>query len=148
MFYRAIAFNRPLGDWNVSNATTLVAMFYRLPLFNQDLSAWDTRKVTVFAYMFEQATAFKQNCGAWNVEAGANFTQMFYLGNINDTGTTANYDALLVGWAAQNVQNSKSFHAGSSKYSVGTGKPARDHLTLAIGSGGHGWTITDGGVGP
>ena len=67
--------------------------------------------------------------------------------NINATGTATNYDATLVAWAAAAVPNSLTFHGGTSKYSAaGGGTAARAHLVLAVGSGGHGWTITaDGG---
>lgn len=75
--------------------------------------------------------------GEWNVETVYNFTSMFN----GTTLTTANYDSLLIGWGAQNVQDGLSFHGGGSKYtSGGAAETARTHLINV-----HGWTITDGG---
>jgi hypothetical protein len=59
--------------------------------------------------------------------------------NINETGTTTRYDALLNSWAAQAFQPNVPFHAGTAKYSA-AGSAARDTLVAA------GWTITDGGL--
>jgi hypothetical protein len=53
---------------------------------------------------------------------------------------TANYDAILIAWAAQAVQDNVVAGFGSAKYSAGAAKDARDHLT-----GTHSWSITDGG---
>ncbi len=67
--------------------------------------------------------------------------------------STANYDATLIAFDAFVLANgtpkSISFHGGGSTYTGGgAAEAARDRLTLAIGSGGWGWTITDGGVAP
>jgi hypothetical protein len=75
--------------------------------------------------------------GEWNVETVTNMLNMFNA----TTLSTSNYDSLLVGWGAQNVQNGLSFHGGGSKYtSGGAAEAARTHLINV-----HGWTITDGG---
>lgn len=42
---QAWAFNQPIGNWNVSNVTTMGNMFTR-SRFAQDISDWDIRKVT------------------------------------------------------------------------------------------------------
>jgi hypothetical protein len=54
------------------------------------------------------------------------------------TLSTANYDALLIGWEAQAVQNNVVFNGGGSKYSAGAA--ARAALIAD-----HSWSITDGG---
>ena len=56
------------------------------------------------------------------------------------TLSTANYDALLIGWEGQEVQNGVFFHGGDSKYSDGGAEDARSRLISE-----HGWTIDDGG---
>jgi len=54
--------------------------------------------------------------------------------------------AMLISWANQDVKNSVIFNAGDAKYTGGgAAAAARAALVLAVGSGGHGWTITDGG---
>jgi hypothetical protein len=55
--------------------------------------------------------------------------------------SVANYDALLVGWNAQNPQANLTFDGGFSKYCAIT---EHDNLTSNLG---HKWTITDAGLG-
>jgi hypothetical protein len=87
---------------------------------------------------------FKQDLSHLKIDALTDATDMMMGTNINDTGTTTRYDALLVAWAAYTPKNaSVSFNAGSTtKYSAATGEPARDILTGAPNN----WTIADGGV--
>jgi hypothetical protein len=54
--------------------------------------------------------------------------------------STANYDSLLNGWAAQTVQNSVTFSGGNSTYSS-TGQTGRNTLVNT-----YSWSITDGGL--
>ena len=99
--------------------------------------------------MFQQAPAFNQDIGGWDVSAVTTMFRMFLSGGLSN----ANYDNILVGWtgwtsgaATKSLQNSVPFHAGSAKYSSGDPADARAWLELATGSGGKGWTITDGGA--
>jgi hypothetical protein len=56
------------------------------------------------------------------------------------TLSTANYDALLIGWDAQNLQPNVTFSGGNSQYSAGAATTARTNMT-----DNDGWIITDGG---
>jgi hypothetical protein len=56
------------------------------------------------------------------------------------TLSTANYDALLIGWDALELQNNVNFHAGYSAYSSTAAITARANI-ISTDS----WTITDGG---
>lgn len=145
MFGGASSFNQPLNSWNTSSATNMSNMFLNASVFNQDISSWDVSHVTTMSDMFNGCYSFKQNIGAWSPLALTNGSNMFNGANLNTTGTTTNYDALLNDWASKALQNSVTFHGGSSKYSA-AGTASRLHLTTAVGSGGHGWTITDGGL--
>jgi hypothetical protein len=87
-------------------------------------------------YMFYGATSFDQNLGAWDITSVANMTGMF----TGVTLSTANYDALLIGWEGQAVSNNVTFSGGNSKYSAGAAATARQALIDD-----HSWTITDGG---
>ena len=61
MFYNADSFNKPIGNWNTSNVSTLASMFFSSLNFNQDISsslqtvgsntyiAWDVENVTNFS---------------------------------------------------------------------------------------------------
>jgi hypothetical protein len=91
-------------------------------------------------WMFRNASAFKRDVGTWNVSAAVNFTDMFNGCNINEAGTTTNYDNLLTGWASRPVVSDRSFNGGTSKYGADAVND-RDILRNAPNN----WTITDGG---
>ena len=58
---------------------------------------------------------------------------------LNVTLSTANYNAILIGWEAQTEQADVEFHGGSSQYSAGDAATARAALVTS------GWDIADGG---
>ncbi|MEI6143258.1 MAG: BspA family leucine-rich repeat surface protein [Mariniphaga sp.] len=136
MFESASAFNQPIGNWNVGNATTMESMFDYASLFNQDLTNWNVSKVTDLSWMFSGASVFNQNLGSWNIGSVTAMEDMFK----GVTLSTANYDAILIAWAAKTLQNDVIFSGGNSKYSC-TAVPARAVLTGTPNT----WTITDGG---
>ena len=121
-------------------------MFFDATSFNQDLSSWNTSNVRSFNRMFEGATSFDQNIGSWDVTSIVAFaggaTNMFGATGTSKAVTlsTANYDALLIGWAAQSVNSGILFSGGDSQYTAG-GAAATARATLVTA----GWTITDGG---
>mgnify|MGYP000870022633 FL=1 len=137
LFSRNKAFNQNIGGWNVSKVTNMSSMFIYADKFNQDISSWDVSNVTNMKWMFCNAKAFDQNIGGWNITSVTDMTEMF----LGATLSTANYNNILIGWAAQTVKNNVSFHGGNSQYSPGAAADARAVLT-----GTYNWTITDGGV--
>ncbi len=136
MFFGAAAFNQNLAAWNTSKVTNMSSMFSNAVAFNQDIAAWDTSKVLYMLTMFNGAVAFNQNLGSWNVGALTSASGMFS----GITLTSANYDALLTGWADQSVQPNVVFDGGHSRFNSVAAEMHRAILT----SGSH-WTITDGG---
>ena len=130
-------FNQYIGNWNVSNVTDMSYMFGLASAFNQNIGNWNVSKVTNMSYMFYIASVFNQNVGSWNIAAVTNMATMFN----GVTLSTANYDALLTGWAAKTVQTGLTFDGGSSKYSC-SAAASRAVLTSAPKN----WTITDGGT--
>jgi len=61
---------------------------------------------------------------------------------VNITLSTANYNALLVGWEAQSVQTGVALHGGNSKYTAAPSDAATARAALIAD---HSWVITDGG---
>lgn len=163
MFQNADAFNQPLDLWNTGAVLTMEEMFINADLFNGDITTWDTSMVVTFEGMFQNADAFNQDISGWDTGAATTFERMFRdnggvfdqdLGSwdvtalldasnmfLNSSLSTANYDALLVGWEGQAVQNNVTLHGGSSNYTgAGAGGTARAALIAD-----HSWAISDGG---
>jgi surface protein len=83
--------------------------------------------------MFYAATAFNQDLSAWDVSSVTNMNFLF-----NGTLSTENYDAILNGWAAQEVQSIVTLGVGNTTTYCAGGK-GRATLENKY------WTITDGG---
>lgn len=71
-----MAFNQPIGSWNISKFNSLSAFFRRCVSFNQDLT-WDTSNVTACNSAFQDATVFNKNISSWNVSNVTTFNSMF-----------------------------------------------------------------------
>ena len=174
MFFGASSFNQDISNWNVSGVTNMTNMFHTATSFNQDIGSWNVSSVTTMQNMFYTATSFNQDIGSWNVSSVTNMSGMLFnadgmsaanLGAVKDwtitaltDGTvfqanctnsmsTADYDALLIAWEAQAPNNNVTIHFNAATYTAGgAAEAARTSLTTAVGSGGYGWTITDGGT--
>ncbi len=114
MFNGATSFNKPLSLWNINPAQNpdMSQMFMNATSFDQDISAWDVSGTVLFDLFMSGATAF----------------------------STANYDALLIAWAALTVQEFINIEFASEYTPGGAAEAARNTLTTT-----YSWTITDGG---
>ncbi|NER13775.1 BspA family leucine-rich repeat surface protein [Leptobacterium flavescens] len=127
-----------IEDWDTSEVTNMGSMFTEAPEFNQDIGNWDVGKVTNMAFMFHGAVNFDQNIGNWDIRRVIDMNSMFG----REAGlSNENYNALLEGWGAQEVQQNVVFDAGNSTYTIGS--PAEIARTNLIEN--DGWRITDGG---
>ena len=139
MFADNSDFNQNISTWNTSNVANMSVMFSGATTFNQNIGSWDVSKVTNMEFMFRSASAFNQNIGSWDVEAVTNLRFI-----LNGTAlSTPNYDALLIGWDALELQNNLFFFsAGAAKYSAGAGATARANIIATDN-----WIIfSDGGL--
>lgn len=114
-------------------------MFRGCTNLNAATTAFDTSQVSDMRFLFQDCTSLKQSFAHFRIPSLTSATSMFSGCDINETGTTTNYDATLNSWASQAFLPNVPFHAGTSKYSSAA-SAARATLVAA------GWTITDGGL--
>ena len=119
-FYGCINMN---GRWvdcpNLTGVTILRSMFFNCPIFNYSLYNFITSSIKHFETMFRLCTSFKQSLASFLIASAITLNDILHQANINETGTTTNYDETLISWAAQNPPNSLSFNGGYSKYGEG-----------------------------
>ena len=128
-----------LDTWDTSGMTDFKKGFESSPAFNPDISGWNVSNVTSMNTAFKNCTNFDQDLSGWDINQVSNFSN-FMSGST--TLSTANYDALLIGWAAQGaISYSGTVNFGGSKYtSGGAAETARTDLIGRWGG------ITDGGA--
>ncbi len=129
--------NPDVTNWDVSKVTHMGSMFGDAYFFNRNIGNWDTSSLTDVGFMLQSARRFNYSLANWVVTGIVN-GQAFLQGATNFS--TANYNATLISWASQNVQNNVQFDFGSTKYSAGAAASARQTLINK------GWTIYDGGL--
>lgn len=139
-FFLCPNFNGNVGSWNVSNVTNFQSCFTSCTNFNQNIGGWNVSSAINMSFMFQNATNFNQNIGNWNVSNVTNFSN-FMTGKTFANYSTANYDALLIGWASRPVKPNISIGFGTIKRTI-AGTAAR----LVLTSPPNLWTIVDGGL--
>ena len=127
-------FNQDISSWDISGTTSLRSIF-SLSAFNQDISSWDTSNITDMFALFSMS-AFDQDISAWDVTSLVDATSFM---QSPAAFSTPNYDAILISWAAQSVQNNVAIDFGDSQYSVAAAAARNTLITV------YNWTITDGG---
>lgn len=138
-FFRNSPIVSGVGHWTTIGTNDGSNIFRDADNFNEDLSGWDTSGWTAMALTFYSANSWDQDIGMWNIGNVTTASQM-----IESSGlSTANYDRLLIGWAAQapNIQTGVVFTRGP-RYTIAA-QAARNVLV-----GTYLWAINDGGLAP
>jgi len=136
MFRDTTSANPNTSNWDTSSVRYMWYMFRGANSANPDTSNWDTSSVTNMDSMFSGATSANPDTSNWNIENVTTMEDMF----TGVTLSTADYDAMLIGFNAQNLQTGVNFGGGNSVYCSATATAAHNNL-----ESGHGWIITDGG---
>ena len=132
--------------WDVSNVTSIYRLFQDATEFNQDISNWDVSNVTNVGFMFYNATSFNQPIGNWDITNITSEYNGYFMPGV--TLSAANYDNLLIGWAAKMLvaypggsgySISPSWNFGNSVHTIGgDAETAKNTLVNTFN-----WTITD-----
>ena len=126
-----------IGSWDVSNVTSMNTIFNPLAMTNSGIENWDISNV----WMFNQFNAYGQtdiSLANWTPISMATAGGFWFS---NNAMSVANYDATLISWAGQTLQNNVTFDFGSSQYTMGGAAEAARNTLINT----YGWTITDGG---
>ncbi|WP_330443058.1 BspA family leucine-rich repeat surface protein [Flavobacterium sp. C4GT6] len=102
MFGSAELFNQPLNNWDVSNVTDMHSIFADTNNFNQPLNNWDVSNVIDMNSAFSAALSFNQDLSDWDF-SGVQTNFVYFVSATNMS--TANYDALLLRFAEQEIEN-------------------------------------------
>ncbi len=69
--------NPKIGNWDTSAVENMEAMFQNTIAFNQPIGNWNTGRVSTMAHMFHNAKSFNQSIGDWNLSFVESFEAMF-----------------------------------------------------------------------
>ena len=141
MFINNVSFNEEI-KFSTANATDISSMFEGCTSFNQKLSPANfiTDNVRYMERTFYGCVSFKQSLADFNISNVFGLDSICTGCDINEPGTTTNYDETLISWANQNPRKMLRTDFGDSKYSA-VGEVARNILINDKQ-----WEITDGGL--
>ena len=128
-----------VDTWDVSGLVSAQNMFVNCVLFNGNISGWDTSSLTTIGNMLFNCDAFDQDLSGWDVTALT--TANGFMQNAAGL-STANYNALLIAWAAQSVNTGVNISFGTSQFSAAPSDAATAKSTLQTT---YSWIISDGG---
>jgi surface protein len=126
------------------------SMFYSAITFNQPIGNWNTSKVADMRNMFQSATGFNQPIGNWNI-SGVTQIGSFMSNKTSADYSADNLTDIYTGWTSggKTVKPNLTINFGAAptaiKYTA-AGQAGKNLLTGSTVSGGYNWTIVDGGV--
>ena len=108
---------------NFTGVSLFTTMFYQCTnVYGFNFNGWDTSNGTSFYCTFRELPLLKCSFAPLSIKSATNIQGIAQGNNINDPGTTTNYDATLISWSAQAVLYSKTAlntNFGTSKYGEG-----------------------------
>ena len=129
-----------LTGFDTSSCTDMQSMFYDCSsLTSLDVTGFDTSSCAGMRGMFFDCTSLTSDPGIVGFDVESLTTAESMCANADSMLSTAEYNAILVAWEAQAVQNNVSVNFGDATYS-GAGATARAALIAD-----HSWTVSDGG---
>lgn len=152
-------FNQSLSNWDTSNVTDMRQFVYYNAYFNQDISHFDMGKVTTINRMFDKTQAYSYGFDWMEIPLLTGNNERFqYQWKLD----TQKYTDMLNAWGAYyyglttpptNVtlgMNTIGYWGLTQYFTAGlntlaNGMTTREYMVTPTGSGGLGWTITDGG---
>jgi surface protein len=115
MFQNDTSFNQDVGNWNVSNVTSMASMFQSASQFNNDASnsiqSWRAPKCTSFSSMFNTASRFNQPLPILVDVSATNLSSMF----ASDTS----FNQYVGNWNVSNVTNMSLMFIAASMFNNG-----------------------------
>ena len=128
MFRNCYVFNQPVSSFSTSSVTSFRYMFENCYAFNQPVDNFITTRSDSFERMFANCGMFKQSLASWDVNKGNYYLDILVGADMNEEGTTTNYDDTLVSWGSNRKTNKGRMNMGSSRYSS-RGATGRSELT-------------------
>ena len=126
-------------SFDTSSCTNMERMFRNCTgLTSLDVTGFDTSSCAGMRGMFFDCTSLTSDPGIVGFDVESLTAAENMCSNANSMLSTAEYNAILVAWEAQAVQNNVNVHFGDATYS-GAGATARAALIA------DGWTVSDGG---
>jgi len=132
-----------VSNWDVGLVTNLYYTFYGCSsLTSLDVSNWDVGLVTSLSTTFYGCSSLTDPAiNNWDIHSVTDATNFM---NSAKPLSTSVYDATLIAYDAQPVQDNVTIHFGTSKYTGGGAAAAARAALIAD----HGWIISDGGQTP
>ena len=124
------------SSWDTSSVTNMNSMFRGAISANPNTTNWNTSMVNSMIGMFNGAVSANPDTSNWDITSVTDMFNMFF----GVTLPSENYDAILIGFEAQAVQNGVRFNGGNNTACSSEGHAARNNLINVDN-----WIISDAG---